>query len=325
MKSIAFDVMSNDDGIGPAVEAAIAFSKENINYKIILIGNRKEISKYTRETEKLEIQNVTDYVKNDDSIIMIRKKKSSMLVAINLVKSGRVDAVLSSGPSAAFITLTTLILKKLPNISRAAFMPIFPTIELNKKFVMLDVGANLETTSTNLIQWSEMGNIFAKEVLNVEKPRIGILNIGTESHKGFSWHHEADKSLKSNKKINYVGFVEPRELLSDIVDVAISDGYGGNLILKSMEGAILAMSKMLKKSFKKNLKRIIGGLLSKSAFREVKENFDYRNVGGAWIIGVNGLAIKAHGSSNKKAFIGALNQVKIAIDNQIIDKFKKAM
>ena len=322
MKSIAFDVMSNDSGIKPAIEAAIKFSEDNINYKIILIGDRKQISKFTKETEKLEIIDVPECVNKDDTIINIRKKKSSMLVAINLVKEGKADAALSSGPSAALITLSTLILKKLPNILRAAFMPIFPTTKLDKKFIMLDVGANLQTTSLNLIQWAYLANIFSQKVLNVEKPKLGIVNIGTESHKGFEWHHEAHEALKKDKTIDYIGFIEPRDLLSGIVDIAISDGYGGNLVLKSMEGAILSMSEMLKKAFRKNIKRKIGGLLSKAAFKEVKENFDYRNVGGAWIIGVNGLAIKAHGSSNKKAFIGALNQVKLAIENDIVTIFK---
>ncbi|MCR8613003.1 MAG: phosphate acyltransferase PlsX [Mycoplasma sp.] len=325
MKTIAFDVMGNDNGVKAAVEAAIKFTKKNIEYKIILVGDRDKISLHTKETEKLEIIDVKETVDIEKGALSSRSAKTSMAVAVSLVKSGRAHAVLSSGSSSALLTIVSLELKRLNNVRRAAFMPIFPTIEKNKKFVMLDVGANLQVTSENIVQWANIGSIFSHIVNKKENPTVGIVNIGTEDKKGLDFHKEANEILKQQSSINYIGFIEPRKLLEGIVDVAVIDGYGGNLVLKTLEGTMLTLFKTIKKEYNRNLFSKIAGLLSKKVFTNIKENFDYRNVGAAWIVGVNGLAIKAHGSSDLKSYLGALNQAKLGIDNNILVEFEKAI
>lgn len=317
--------MGNDNGVKAAVEAAFDFSKSHSEYKIILVGDQDEITKFSQESEKISIVDVKKTVSKDEGARAARNGESSMAVAINLVKDGTADAVISSGESGAYLSIATLTLRRIPGVKRPAFMPVFPTIVKGKRFVMMDCGANLETTGEMLAQWAELGNVFSSTVLKVNKPKVGLVNIGTEDSKGKEFHQEAHAVLKANKDINYVGFVETRDLLNAAVDVAIIDGYAGNMVLKTMEGTVLSLLKLIKTSLMSRLKYKIGALLAKGAFNQVKETLDYRNVGAAWIIGLNGLAIKCHGGADKKSYLGALNQVKEALDNDALKNFKEAV
>lgn len=278
---IAFDVMGNDNGVKPCVEAALSFLNANKGFEIILVGNEKEINKYTQEKPGLKIIHTSEVVNKTMGARAARGGNTSMALAVNLVKDKKADVVISSGDSAIYLTITTLSLKRMPGVSRPAFMPIFPTTTKGKNFVMMDVGANLDVTGEMLYEWSQMGNIFAKKVLNIKKPKVGLINIGTEENKGKSFHTEANELLKKDKNINYVGFVETRELLSGSVDVAVVDGYGGNLVLKTMEGTSLALLSLIKKTLLSKFTYKIGALLSKGGFKEVKNTLDYKNVGGA--------------------------------------------
>lgn len=324
MKTIAFDVMGNDNGVRAGVEAALDFTDKNLDYIVALVGDREQISVYTKETERIKIVHSPNVVDSSKGARAARSGESSMATAINLVKEGKADAVLSSGDSAIYLSMATLIFRRLQDVKRPAFMPIFPTIVENKKFIMMDVGANLQVTSEMLVQWAHLGNAFYKAMFNVKKPRVGVVNIGTEEYKGHDYHIEANKELMGSK-LNYKGFVESRDLLQSKVDVAIVDGYAGNMILKSMEGAVLALLSSLKASLKSKTKYKIGALLAKGAFKKVGENLDYRNVGSAWIIGLNYLAIKSHGGADKKSYLGAFNQISNALENNVLEKIKKGI
>ena len=325
MKTIAFDIMGNDNGIKGGVEAAITFVEKNLDYTFILVGDKQQINKYTKETERIRIIDNKNEIDKSGGIRSARNSDSSMSVAINLVKTNQADAVISSGESGIYLSMATLQLKRIPGVVRPAFMPIFPTIIKNKRFAFLDAGANLETNAKMLVQWADFGKIFSSKVLKTKNPKVGIINIGTEDTKGHDFHKEAHEILKKNKDINYVGFVEPRELLNGVVDVAVVDGYAGNMVLKSMEGAVLSLLKLIRSEIKSKFIYKIGALFSRGAFRNVKEVLDYRNVGGGWVVGLQGLAIKAHGSSDKKAYLGALNQIKEALENQALQKIKEAI
>ncbi|MCK5945892.1 MAG: phosphate acyltransferase PlsX [Mycoplasmataceae bacterium] len=322
MKTIAFDMMGNDNGVRAGVEAVNEFVSKNINYNFILIGNIKEINKFTKESDRITMIDAKE-INIKKGALAARKESNSMSIAINLVNEGKVDAVLSSGDSGSFLTLTTLILKRIKGVKRPAFMPVVPTVIKGQKFVLMDVGANLETSSEMLVQWSKLGQAFAKANLKITKPRVGIVNIGTEDKKGFPFHQEAAAILKKDKKVNYVGFVESRDLLEGVVDVAIVDGYAGNMILKSFEGSVLSLLRLLKSKLMSKTKYKLGALMAKGAFNDVKEQLDYRNVGAAWVMGLNGLAIKTHGSSDKKSYLGAFNQISLAIENNALDAVKK--
>lgn len=325
MKIIAFDVMGNDNGVEASVKATIEFLNKNKDYKVILVGDENEIVKYVDESDGFEILNVKNKLDYSKGARAARDEDNSMSVSLKLVRDGKADAVISSGDSGIYLSMATLLLKRLNGIKRPAFMPVFPTIKKGKRFVMLDVGANLISTSEMMVQWGMMGNVFSKNILGVKKPKIGVVNIGTEDKKGKDFHIEANEKLKKNKKINYVGFIEPRDLLNGVVDVAITDGYAGNMILKTMEGTVLSLLKLIKGEITSKFKYKIGGLLAKGAFSNVKETLDYRNVGAAWIIGLNGLAIKAHGGSDKQSYLGAFSQIHEALEKNAMSKIKEAI
>ncbi|WP_029513486.1 phosphate acyltransferase PlsX [Mycoplasmopsis primatum] len=325
---IAFDVNGNDNGPEAAVIASCAFLKLNKNYEITLIGSENEInsalSKIKNKPENLKIinnPNIPSDVKNFHKSL---REDTSMNMAIDLVANGKADAVLSSGDSGTYLGCTTFKLKRLPNVSRSAFMPLMPTI-IGRKFLLLDVGANIETKSEYLVEWAKIANVYARALLNTTNPRVSLINIGTEDYKGLEIVKNANEVLKNDKFLNYRGFIEPRALLEGTTDVAIIDGYGGNLVLKSLEGAILSFKKLLKSKIMISPIRKLGYLFLKGAFKDVAETLDYRNVGAAWVIGLNGVAIKCHGSSDSKAYIGALNQVKLALENNILQAVKNAI
>jgi len=324
MKIIAFDVMGNDNGVEPAILASIEFIKSNLDYKIILIGDREEITVYLKELERIEILDTKNIANKDAGALFGRNEDNSLTIGMKLLKEEKVDVFLSSGPSAVLLTNATLILKRINGIKRPAFMPVFPTRIKDKKFIMLDVGANVKTTSEMLMQWANIGNIFSKIILGVDKPKVALLNIGVEDSKGNDFHKEANEYLKSSN-IDYYGFIEPNKLLDGPVDVVVSDGYGGNLVLKTMEGTAITLFKAIKEEVTKNWYRKIIALFLKKILLDIKENFDYRNVGSAWIIGVNGLVVKAHGSADKKSYLGAFSQISIALENNMLEKIKEEL
>ena len=323
MKIIAFDVMGNDNGVKAAVEASKEFVLKNPGFQIKLVGDEKEILKYLeKESEQLKIFNIEETVKKDIGILALRKEKSSMGFSINLVKDKKADIVVSSGDSGAFLSLSTLLLKRIDKVKRPAFMPVFPTVIKNKKFLMLDVGANLNTSAQMLVEWAKLGTIFAKEILKAQKPQVAIVNIGKEKGKGFEFHNEANEILEKGK-LNYKGFVEPRELLDGKIDVAVVDGYAGNCILKTMEGTVMSFVGLMRKTLRSKFIYKLGALLSRKAFRGISEQLDYRNVGSAWVIGLQNLALKTHGSSDKKSYLGAFEQIKIILQSDFVGKIKK--
>ena len=320
MKYIAFDVMGNDSGPMAAVVAAKKFVSKNKNYKIFLIGNKDEMGE-VEDTNNIEIIDIKKTVDPSKGVLAARDADTSMSKAIMMVKEGKADAVISSGDSGTFLSISVIQLKRIKGVSRPAFMPVVPTIKGENKTLLLDVGANLITTSKMLVQWAHIANIYATEVFKIKKPRVGIINIGTEDKKGHDFHKEANQELKDSE-LNYVGFIESRHLLNSIVDVAVVDGYAGNMVLKTMEGTALSLFKILKEELTSSLKNKIGALISKNAYKNVKKRLDYRNVGAAIIIGLNAIAIKTHGNSDEIAYNGALNQIKLAIDNDVINKIK---
>lgn len=326
-KTIIFDVMGNDNGVKAGVQAATSFVKNNIEYKILLVGDKQEISKYCTENEQIKIFHSPNTVtKSTEDLLSAHKEENSMNDALKLLKEDKGLAVLSSGDSGKYLASSIMIIKRLEKVTRPAFMSIIPTIYSNKKFLLLDEGANLHNTENYLVQWAKLGASFSRSVLKINSPKVGLLNIGTEDYKGFDFHQKANKMLKESElKFEYVGFCEPRTLLEGELDVVVADGFAGNITLKTLEGTVLSFSKLLKNKIKKNIWRKLCALMMKNVFKDVKEQLDYRNVGAAWILGINGIVIKAHGSSDKKAYMGALNQIKNAIEANALEEFKKSL
>ncbi|MGL5205342.1 MAG: phosphate acyltransferase PlsX [Metamycoplasmataceae bacterium] len=328
MKRIAFDVMGSDHGPAAAIIATMEFIKKYNNYSVVLVGDENIINETLIPMDRISVVHNQNVVSKTSSLRHASSEDNSMNTALKLLKEGLVDACMSPGDSARFLTSSIFILKRLDGVSRPAFMPIFPTIIKNKKFLMLDVGANLDINAEYLVQWAKLGQAFSKSVLKIEHPRVSILNVGTEENKGFEAHGIANKKLfelKEEGLMNYIGFVEGRDLLDGNVDVVVTDGYAGNVCLKTMEGSIINFQKLIKENLTSNIFRKICALFLKNAFQDVKEHLDYRNVGAAWVIGVEGIVIKCHGSSDHKSYNGALEQVKLALDANALEEYKKVL
>ncbi|WP_406615605.1 phosphate acyltransferase PlsX [Mycoplasmopsis hyopharyngis] len=327
MYKIGFDVNGNDNGVKAAVKATLTFLRNNKDFKIILVGNKIEIEQLITEKDKnlnLEIIDNPNVPSDTTNLRNSLKENTSMNQILDMLANNEIDACLSSGDSGTYLASATFRVKRLEGISRAAFMPLMPTI-IGRKFLLLDVGANLETKSNYLYEWAKIANVYAKVLLNNDFPRISLINIGTEEYKGLETTKEAAKLICADNSLNYQGYIEPRDLMNGFCDVAVIDGYGGNLVLKSLEGAMLSFKNLLKSKIMLKPIRKFGYLLAKGAFVDVAETLDYRNVGAAWVAGINGIVIKSHGGSDEKAYIGALNQIKLALENDILNKVKQEL
>ena len=329
MKKIIFDLLNNDGGEFEAIKAAKKFALENPNYYLILVGNEKNITSIIdiNKVKNIEIFQSDSITHKVDNFRELLRQKSSMLDSFDLMETKNADGLLSSGDSGAFISIATLKIKRLNGVSRPAFMPIIPSI-LNSNFFLLDVGANLEIKPNYLFEWAIIANIFYSTLYRNKVNNFGILNIGTEDYKGLPILKEANELIKNQAKeigFNYKGFVEPSDLIEGKVNVALSDGYAGNIFLKTLESSFMNFGKLFKNILLLNLKNKIAGLLIKKDLVKLKKKFDYRNTGGAFIVGLEKVIVKAHGRSDEIAFYNALNQIKIALESNVVDIIKNKL
>ncbi|AUB31940.1 phosphate acyltransferase PlsX [Spiroplasma floricola] len=329
-KKIAFDVMGSDNGLIPAVDAAIKLLGEQKDLKIIFVGNETELNKALSSKkynpDQVEIVNTTEVIEMTDGIMDIRRKKnSSMVKALELVNEGKADGITTGGATAPFIAGCHFIIKKLDGIERPGFMPVIPTLVKGKITLLLDVGANLECDPEDLVNFAIMATAYSKAVNGVKEPKVALLNIGEEKSKGLELHKQTYKLLEENKDINFVGNIESRYLANGIVDIIVTDGYTGNIALKAAEGMGKALLSEIKSAITKTLFRKLAALRLKRAFKEVRAKFDYKNHAGAILLGANGIAFKSHGSSDKIAFYATLKMTYNAIKNDVVNKVKKAL
>jgi glycerol-3-phosphate acyltransferase PlsX len=243
--------MGFENDLNQAINACRRFQKQHSDVQFILVGNQAQIQACLKPHDYFEVVNASEVIKMDDNpLIAIRKTDSSMYQAIKLVADAKADGVLSAGSTGVYVSMVYYLLKLIPGINKPAFMPYAPTID-KKGVMLLDVGANKTCTGEDLYQFAIMANIYCQSVRQIAKPRIGIINIGTEDNKGFEYHQVADQLLKKDKSLNYIGFVEPRYLIDGVVDIAVTDGFIGNITIKSLEGGLKAITSVLKKEYKK--------------------------------------------------------------------------
>lgn len=322
MYRIAVDAMGGDYAPGAIVEGCISAMKENQKLDLILLGDeaaiKKELEKYTYDENRLSVVPTTEVIENCESPVMaIRSKKdSSLVVGMNLVKKGEAKAVVSAGSTGALIAGGTFIVGRIKGVNRPALAPLIPT---KKGFsLLLDVGANADCKAQFLHQFAKMGYIYANKVLGISRPKVGIVNIGAEEGKGNILVKEAYDLLKADKEaLNFVGNIEARDVTDGEADVMICDGFTGNILLKAMEGVGKFMFSALKQEIFSSFRTKIGGALLKPVFKKVYKKFDSSEVGGAALLGVNGLVIKAHGNSKAKAIVGALKQASAFIEGDV--------
>lgn len=322
MKKIVFDVLNNDNGAKLAILGALAFKSKNKDYEIALVGNKDLIenelnnNSFNLTKSDFVIVDSRELAHIENSPREVLKKPSSMLDAFNFLNNENYDAILSSGDSGSLISLATFKVKRLPNVSRSAFMPVLPTLLDNHHALLLDAGANIDTPFEYLNNWSIVASQYYKLIFNKENPSVGLLNVGVEEYKGSSNIREAFNLLKENKFINFYGFIEPKDAIGGKVDIILAEGQSGNIFLKTLESSFLGFGKLLKNIVHKNFKTKIGGLLLRKELKKFKDKFDYRNVGGAYIIGLEKIVVKAHGGSDEIAFENALNQIKFLLEKE---------
>lgn len=329
MKTVIVDMMGGDNAPLETVKGVgLAIKELGEGVRYILVGNQSKIEDIARENrislEGCEIVNTeTVITMEDDPISVVRgKDDSSMSVGLRMLKEGKGDAFVSTGNTGALFTGANLIVRKLKGVKRPAIASLLP---LNPPVLLADSGANVVVTPEYLEQFAIMGSVYMSNVMGVENPRVGLLNNGAEEHKGTELQIEAYKILKANECINFVGNIEGNRVMQDTCDVIVTDGFTGNVFLKTMEGFGKMMLKTLKVTFYSKLRTRAAGLLVKSEMSSIKKSFDAGELGGAPILGITKPVIKAHGSSRSKAFKNAIRQAVIYSETDISVQIETAL
>ena len=303
MIKIGLDAMGTDNSPSADVEGAVLAARE-FDYEIVLVGKKdlieKELEKYRPIPDNISIHPATEVIgMQEQPVLSVRRKKfSSIVVLSNLAKEKELDAIVSAGNTGAVVCAATLKCRLLPGIERAGIGVVMPT--LKGTTLMIDAGANIDAKPKHLLQYAIMGSAYSERILNNKSPRVGLLNVGQEESKGSGFLKEAYGLLELSG-LNFVGNIEGRDLFTGDCDVIVCDGLAGNVALKVCESTVHALTELFKRELKSNLLSRMVGLLGRSTFHSLKKKMDYTEYGGAPLLGINGICIICHGSSNAKA------------------------
>ena len=319
------DMMGGDNGLKATIGATKEFIKRHKDVEFFLIGDLNALSEFNNQTNVHLVESKTVLKMDVDPLTALREKDSSLMVSIDTYLKNGCDALISAGSTGALLSAAIFKIKRIEGITRPCLITSFPTIKKDKKFVVCDLGANNANTKEELVQFAIMGSIYYSIIYHSNNPEVYLLSNGTEEEKGSPLGKETYPLLKECKAINFKGNIEARDPLFGDIDVLVADGYSGNIYLKAVEGTAKAMSGMLRTAFKRNIFSMIGYLFSKKGIEEMKQKMDYKNVGGALLMGVNGVVIKAHGSSDVKSFLSALENGYKLVSVDIVNKFKEEL
>nr|WP_180363656.1 phosphate acyltransferase PlsX [Facklamia miroungae] len=312
---IAVDAMGGDNAPQAVIEGVIRALDAYKDIEIQLYGDQETLNSMPNVFEdRLEKIATTEVITGEDEPVKAvrRKKDASMVVAAKAVKEGRADVILSAGNTGALLTTGLLVVGRIKGIDRPGLMPVIPTInEKSPHLILMDAGANAESKAEHLLQYAYLASHYAKNVLKINEPRVSLVNNGTEAGKGDELRKQAYELLSKAPDLNFVGNIEAKELLSGHVDIAVTDGFTGNAILKTLEGSLKSVFKLLKRTLSEGgITNKMGGLLIKPALKKMAENFDDSKKGGAVLLGVKKPVIKAHGSANDEAIYNAIRQAR---------------
>ncbi|MBC2850798.1 phosphate acyltransferase PlsX [Cetobacterium sp. 8H] len=326
---IALDAMGGDYAPLETVKGAVQALQELTDITIILVGKKeeieKELKKYSYNKEKIEIVDAREIIEmTDDPITAIKTKKdSSMNRTLELVKNGAADASVSAGNTGALISGSQLKLRRIKGVLRPAITTIFPAKK--RDIVLMDVGANSDSRPEFIDQFAVMGSLYFEELFGVKNPKVGLLNIGTEEGKGNELTRESFELLKANDKINFIGNIESRDIMDIDVDVVVTDGFTGNMVLKTAEGVSKYIFTLLKEEIMKSFLGKIGALFLKPVFKSLKNKLDSSEYGGALFLGINGISIKAHGNSTANGIKNAIKVANKFAEDKFIEKLTEVM
>jgi len=323
---IAIDAMGGDFGPKPIIEGVVQSLKEK-DFEAYLVGDESKIKQLLPAElhDKVRFINSEDFIRMDESATeALKRKESTIYKSIELLRNGEVDAVVSAGHSGASMSLATLRIGRIKGIRRPAIITFMPTIKKQYALV-LDVGANVDCDAHNLYQFGLMGEVYAKVVLEKENVTIGLLSNGEEESKGNSVTKEAFGMLKESFP-NFVGNVEGGDIFKGDVDVIVTDGFIGNIVLKTSEGAAEVITTLIKQEIQNSgILQKLGAMLLKPVFKTLKKSIDYAEYGGAPLLGINGCVIIAHGKSNPKAIKNAIFQAIRYVENDVTNKIKESL
>jgi phosphate acyltransferase len=325
MIKIAVDSMGSDNSPFSEVEGAIQAAKA-FGVNVILVGKESVLTPLLKESggegmPSIEIRNATQVIAMDEppAAALRKKKDSSIRVAAELVRDKMASGLVSAGNTGAVMAISKMVFGAVPGVDRPALAAILPTLAGHA--VVLDVGANIACKPHHLVQFAVMGHLFSKKIVGVASPRVGLMSVGEEESKGNELTKEVYKALKQ-LRLNFIGNVEGRDLYNGRADVIVCDGFTGNVALKTSEGLIEAVLKLLKEELSRNLKVKLGALLSQQSFKRLKKRLDYSEYGGAPLLGLRGASIICHGRSSSNAIKNAIRVAKEYAENQVNAKIE---
>ena len=322
MIKIAVDAMGSDKGSSIVVKAVKNFLSDYKDVELSVYGKKEELSELEGLVKIVDCRDVMGM--EDGALQIMRRKETSMIKAIEGAKNEDLDGVVSAGSTGAFLTASTIYLKLIDGLQRAALVSPFPTAG-EKSVIILDIGANNENTPEHLVEFAKMGKVFSKVYNDVKEPRVYLLSNGAEEKKGSPVVKEAHQLLKNSNFEGFKGNMEARYILSGEADVVVCNGFDGNVVLKGTEGTAKLFSTLLKQAFKKNIFTKIGYLFAKSGIKDMQAKMDYKSYGGAMLLGVNKVVVKGHGSSDARSFYHAIRVTYDLIKKDMISKIKEGL
>ncbi len=324
---VAVDAMGGDNAPFEIIKGAVEAVNERKDIKVLLVGKEdvlnSNLSKYTYDKERLTVIHAEDTITNDEAPVMAirRKKESSVVVALNLVKNGEADGFVSAGSTGAVLVGGQFIVGRIKGIERPPLAPLLPTTK--GVSLLIDCGANVDARPSHLVQFAKMGSVYMENVLGIKNPRVAIVNIGVEEEKGNMLVKETYPLLKNCNDINFIGSIEAREIPNGGADVIVCEAFVGNVILKLYEGLGGALIGKIKAGLMSTTKSKIGALLCKPALKETLKSFDATEYGGAPMLGLNGLVVKTHGNAKSIEIKNSIIQCITFTEQKINDKIRR--
>lgn len=326
---VALDAMGGDNAPHEIIKGAMDAIGKRKDIKVFLVGQeeviKKELENYTYEAEQVEVVNATEVIETAEPPVMAirRKKDSSIVVAMNMVKKGEADAFVSAGSSGAILVGGQLIVGRIKGVERPPLAPLIPTDK--GVSLLIDCGANVDARSSHLVQFAKIGSIYMENVMGIKNPRVAIVNIGAEEEKGNALVKETFPLLKACEDINFIGSIEARDIPYGMADVIVCEAFVGNVILKLYEGVGAVLIKKVKAGMMTTLRSKIGALLVKPALKSTLKSFDASEHGGAPLLGLNGLVVKTHGSSKAQEVSNSIIQCVTFKEQRINEKIRECI
>lgn len=326
---VALDAMGGDNAPGEIVKGAVDAIQKRKDIKVFLVGKeemiQEELKKCSYKADQIEIVNATEVIETAEPPVMAirRKKDSSIVVAMNMVKKGEADAFVSAGNSGAVLVGGQLIVGRIKGVDRPPLAPLIPTAK--GVSLLIDCGANVDARPSHLVQFAKLGSIYMENVMGIKNPKVAIVNIGAEEEKGNALVKETFPLLKECKDINFIGSIEARNIPHGDADVIVCEAFVGNVILKLYEGVGSVLISKVKQGMKSTIRSTIGALLVKPALKTTLKSFDASEHGGAPLLGLNGLVVKTHGSSNAKEVSNSIIQCVTFKEQKINEKIRECI